>query len=42
MALIFRWLVRLVSLALVLVVLAVNMLGDWLRDRFDPRLRNLR
>jgi len=24
-----------------LTVLAFNFLGDWLRDRFDPRLRQL-
>jgi peptide/nickel transport system permease protein len=27
--------------AIVLIVLALNMAGDWLRDRLDPRLRQL-
>lgn len=27
------------GLTIVLVVLSVNLLGDWLRDRYDPRLR---
>ena len=36
------WISLFPGLSLVLVVLAVNMLGDWLRDHFDPRLRNLR
>jgi ABC-type dipeptide/oligopeptide/nickel transport system permease subunit len=25
--------------ALVLLVLAVNLIGDWLRDTFNPKLR---
>ena len=29
------------GLAIMLTVLAFNFLGDWLRDRFDPRLRQL-
>ena len=29
------------ALAIALTVLAFNFLGDWLRDRFDPRLRQL-
>lgn len=36
------WMSLFPGLSLVVVVLAVNMLGDWLRDHFDPRLRNLR
>lgn len=36
------WMSLFPGLALVLVVLSVNMLGDWLRDHLDPRLRNLR
>jgi peptide/nickel transport system permease protein len=36
------WLSLFPGLALVLAVLSVNMLGDWLRDHLDPRLRNLR
>jgi peptide/nickel transport system permease protein len=27
------------AIALILMVLAVNLLGDWLRDRLDPRLK---
>jgi peptide/nickel transport system permease protein len=33
------WLITLPGLALALVVLAVNLVGDWLRDVLDPRLR---
>ena len=29
------------GLAILLVVLAFNLLGDWLRDTFDPKLRQL-
>ena len=29
------------GLAIFLVVMALNFLGDWMRDRFDPRLRQL-
>jgi len=29
------------ALAMLLTVLAVNLLGDWLRDRLDPTLRQL-
>jgi len=29
------------GLAILLIVLAFNLLGDWLRDTFDPRLRQL-
>lgn len=29
------------GLSIVLLVLSLNFLGDWLRDRFDPRLRQL-
>jgi peptide/nickel transport system permease protein len=28
-------------LAIVLTVLSMNLLGDWLRDRLDPKLRNV-
>lgn len=35
------WLSFFPGLALVLVVLAINLLGDWLRDFLDPRMRNL-
>ena len=33
------WIALFPSLALVALVLSVNMLGDWLRDALDPRLR---
>lgn len=33
------WIVFFPSLALVLLVSAVNLLGDWLRDALDPKLR---
>lgn len=33
------WVVTFPGLAIALAVLAVNLLGDWLRDYFDPRLR---
>jgi peptide/nickel transport system permease protein len=29
------------GLAILLVVLAFNLIGDWLRDTLDPRLRQL-
>lgn len=35
------WLSFFPGLALVLVVLSINLLGDWLRDFLDPRMRNL-
>ncbi len=33
------WLATLPGLAIVLTVLALNLVGDWLRDYLDPRLR---
>ena len=35
------WLALFPGLAIFLTVLAFNFLGDWLRDRFDPRLRQI-
>lgn len=35
------WLSTFPGLAIVLVVLAFNFLGDWLRDRLDPKRRNI-
>jgi peptide/nickel transport system permease protein len=35
------WVSMFPGLAIMLTVLALNLLGDWLRDRLDPRLRNL-
>ncbi len=34
------WLTAFPGLAIMLTVLSVNLLGDWLRDALDPRLRN--
>lgn len=33
------WMATFPGLAIMLTVLAINVLGDWLRDRLDPRLR---
>ena len=33
------WIALFPALALVILVLAVNVMGDWLRDRFNPKLR---
>ena len=35
------WISMIPGIALVLLVLSVNLFGDWLRDRLDPRLRQL-
>ena len=35
------WISLLPGLAMLLTVLAVNLLGDWLRDRLDPKLRQI-
>lgn len=34
------WLAVIPGLAIVLTVLAINVIGDWLRDYYDPRLRS--
>ena len=34
------WLATFPGLAIVLTVLSINVIGDWLRDYLDPRLRN--
>lgn len=36
------WLVTFPGLAILAIALVGNLAGDWLRDRFDPRLKNLR
>ena len=36
------WIVTFPGLAILLTVLSVNLLGDWLRDYFDPKLRTSR
>jgi peptide/nickel transport system permease protein len=35
------WVSMFPGLAILLVVMSLNFLGDWLRDRLDPRLRQL-
>jgi peptide/nickel transport system permease protein len=35
------WLSFWPGLAILLTVLSINLLGDWLRDRFDPKLRQV-
>ncbi len=35
------WVVLWPGLAIVLMVLSGNLLGDWLRDRLDPKLRQI-
>jgi peptide/nickel transport system permease protein len=35
------WVSMFPGLAIMLTVLALNLLGDWLRDRLDPKLRNV-
>jgi peptide/nickel transport system permease protein len=35
------WLATFPGLAIVLTVLSINLIGDWLRDFLDPRLRNI-
>jgi peptide/nickel transport system permease protein len=36
------WVALFPAVALVILVLAVNVVGDWLRDRFNPKLRGRR
>ena len=35
------WLTTFPGLAILATVLSINVLGDWLRDYLDPRLRSL-
>ena len=35
------WIAIMPGAAIVVVVLAMNVLGDWLRDHLDPKLRAL-
>jgi peptide/nickel transport system permease protein len=35
------WMFLFPCLAIVLTVLSMNLMGDWLRDRLDPKLRNV-
>ncbi len=36
------WIAILPGVAIFLTVMAFNFLGDWMRDHFDPRLRQIR
>ena len=36
------WPIWLPGLTLLIISLTGNLMGDWLRDALDPRLRNLR
>lgn len=35
------WMATLPGLAILVIVLSINLFGDWLRDRLDPRLRGV-
>jgi peptide/nickel transport system permease protein len=35
------WVSMFPGIAIMLTVLSLNLLGDWLRDHFDPRLKNI-
>ena len=35
------WIAIFPGLCIILTVLSLNLLGDWLRDRFDPKLRSI-
>ena len=35
------WVAMFPGIAIMLTVLSLNLLGDWLRDHLDPKLRNL-
>jgi peptide/nickel transport system permease protein len=35
------WVAALPGLAISITVLTVNLVGDWLRDQLDPRLRRV-
>jgi peptide/nickel transport system permease protein len=35
------WLATLPGLAIMVTVLGINLLGDWLRDEFDPRRKSV-
>ena len=36
------WIVTFPGLAILFTVLSINLLGDWLRDRLDPKLKRMR
>ena len=35
------WVAFFPGLSIMLVVLSMNLMGDWLRDRLDPKQRNI-
>jgi peptide/nickel transport system permease protein len=35
------WISTMPGVAILLTVLSLNLFGDWLRDRLDPKLRQL-
>ena len=35
------WIFFFPTMAIVPTVLAMNLIGDWLRDKLDPKLRNI-
>jgi peptide/nickel transport system permease protein len=35
------WVSRFPGIAIMLTVLSLNLLGDWLRDHCDPKLKNI-
>jgi peptide/nickel transport system permease protein len=35
------WLATFPGLAIMVTVLSINLIGDWLRDFLDPRLRHI-
>ena len=35
------WVAFFPGLAILLAVMSMNLMGDWLRDKLDPKLRNL-
>ena len=37
----FWWIATFPGLAIMLTVMSLNLFGDWLRDKLDPRLRQL-
>ncbi len=35
------WVATMPGLAIVVTVMSINLFGDWLRDKLDPRLRQI-
>jgi len=38
---VFWWIATFPGLAIMLTVISLNLFGDWLRDKLDPRLRQI-